>query len=179
MNLFSYVILSWIAADFVAGFFHWWEDQYAVVDWPIIGKLVAGPNALHHRDQTAFLAGNYWQRNWTTIVPTAVVGIPVTYCVHEAWLAFAFLSQANELHSWGHRKCNRVVTALQEAGIVCSPRHHAKHHRDPFSERYCVMSNWLNPLLDLIKFWRMLEMLVFWVLRVRSRSWLQLARKDK
>jgi hypothetical protein len=166
----AFVILSWLAADFIAGLFHWWEDQYAVEDWPIIGTLVAGPNALHHSDQTHFLKGNYWQRNWTTIVPAVAVGSVVCWFVPQLWLMFAFLTQANEVHAWSHRKCNGFVRMLQETGALCSPEHHARHHRDPFSRRFCVMSNWLNPVLDLIGFWRGVEWCVFQCLGVRAKS---------
>ncbi len=28
--------------------------------------------------------------------------------------------------------------------------HHGRHHRDPFEVKYCVMTDWLNPILDAI-----------------------------
>jgi hypothetical protein len=167
----GYVLFSWLLADFIAGLFHWWEDQYAVESWPIIGTLVAGPNARHHADQTAFLQGSYWERNWTTIVPAVVVGVPFCWFVPYAILTFVFLTQANEVHAMSHRKSNRVVEALQSTGFLCSPAHHQKHHRNPFSQRFCVMSNMLNPVLDLIGFWEAIEYMAWAVSGVEPKSW--------
>jgi Lipid desaturase domain len=169
--LIGYIVVCWLAADFVAGFFHWWEDQYAVESWPIIGTLVAGPNALHHADQAAFLKGSYWHRNWTTIAPAAIVGLPVTFLFPQSFLFFVFISQANEIHSWSHRRTNRIISVLQETGFLCSPLHHSKHHSSPFNIRYCVMSNWLNPFLDSVSFLSIIEHFTWVTIGVRPRSW--------
>lgn len=166
----TFILFSWLAADFIAGAFHWWEDQYAVEEWPVIGVLVAGPNAMHHLDQARFLKGNYWQRNWTTIVPTVLVGSVVCWFFPSAWLTFAFLTQANEVHAMTHRKSSSIVRMFQETGVLCSPEHHSKHHRDPFSKRFCVMSNWLNPVLDLVGFWRGIEWCVYQCLGIKPKS---------
>lgn len=167
----GFVLLSWLAADFVAGIFHWWEDNYAVEDWPMVGTLIAGPNALHHADPVNFTKGSYWERNWTTIVPAAVVGVPTVVFFPSTWLFFVFISQANEVHCWSHQKCNRLIRALQSTGIVASPEHHAKHHREPFDKRYCVMSNILNPILDLVGFWNSIERVGFFLFDAWPKSW--------
>ena len=174
----GYIVVCWAVADLIAGFFHWWEDQYAVESWPIIGTLVAGPNALHHADQSAFLKGSYWHRNWTTIVPSAVVGLPMSIVFPKSFLMFVFISQANEIHSWSHRKTNGFVSVLQEVGVLCSPLHHSKHHRVPHSARFCVMSNWCNPILDALNFWSILEHTAWFAFGVRPRSWSSVATKE-
>ena len=38
---------------------------------------------------------------------------------------------------------------------------HNKHHQGERNTNYCVMSNFLNPLLDKAQFWRRLEALIF------------------
>lgn len=161
MQLIIFIITSWIAADFISGLIHWAEDRYFRAEWPIIGKYVAIPNMIHHENSQAFLAGSYWTRNWTTIVPAAVamalrLALPG---LNNLWLAFLFLTQANEVHAWSHMtgKVNPVIHALQETGVLQSPRHHADHHRSPNMVRYCVLSNWLNPVLDSVRFWDLLE----------------------
>ena len=35
----------------------------------------------------------------------------------------------------------------------------AEHHKKPYATRYCTRTNYLNPLLDAIAFWRGLEWL--------------------
>lgn len=155
------IISAWLIADFVAGVFHWIEDRYLRVDWPIIGEHIAKPNELHHVHPQAFLAGNYWIRNWTTIVP-AMLGFFFAWLFGAPFwllLVFVFLTQANEIHAFGHMqgKVPRWVSVLQETGILQSARHHALHHKSPNRVRYCVMSNLLNPILDAIGFWSALE----------------------
>ncbi len=44
----GYLLICWLAADFMSGFWHWLEDRYFDTEWPIIGKYIAKPNRLHH-----------------------------------------------------------------------------------------------------------------------------------
>jgi ubiquitin-conjugating enzyme E2 variant len=168
----GWIVLSWLTADFIAGVFHWFEDRYWDADTPYVGALIGGPNKEHHNNPQGLLAGSYWHRNYTTIIPsiTACVTCFFVPAWRDAWLAFAFLSQANEVHAWAHSKgkVNKLIEALQETGMVQSARHHGEHHRSPFEIRYCVMSNWLNPILDVIHFWRFCEFALLGVgLRVK------------
>jgi ubiquitin-conjugating enzyme E2 variant len=168
------IILSFLAADFIAGVFHWWEDSYLDQDTPIFGRLIGGPNQLHHSDQYAFLQGSYWYRNYTTIIPS-IVACGACLCfdaTQDAWLTFLFLSQANQIHAWGHSKGKNgwLVSMAQRCGILQSCKHHAEHHRSPYHIRYCVMSPILNPILDAIGFWRYIEYVVFVTTRIEARA---------
>ena len=168
----GWIVLSYLAADFIAGAFHWFEDRYLDELTPILGRLVGGPNKMHHEQPMAMAEGGYWYRNYTTIVPAAI-GCGLCFIVPGwfwGWLTFAFLTQANEIHAWAHQKgrVNWFIEALQTTGIIQDPKHHGTHHKAPFEVRYCVMSNWLNPFLDGIGFWRGCELVLFWFgLRVR------------
>lgn len=156
------IIIGWIAADFISGVFHWFEDRYAQEDWPLIGEYIAKPNNLHHADPSAFLNQGYWSRNSTTIVP-AMIGLLVALSLNAPlWVIVSMLgvSQANEIHAWAHGRCNRVIRAIQKTGVIQSPRSHAEHHKEPHDVGYCVMTEWLNPVLDGIRFWLAIEWLV-------------------
>lgn len=158
LSFIGYLVTCWIAADFISGIFHWLEDRYARNHWPIIGKYIATPNELHHKQPSAFLVGGYWRRNWTTLavaLPSFVMLFPNKWC-----LIFLMASQANEIHAWAHQRCGRWVRVLQTTGILQSPREHGLHHQSPYAVRYCPLSNWLNPILDEIKFWQMLEWVI-------------------
>lgn len=150
-----YFLSAWIAADLVTGLVHWWEDRYGNPAWPIIGPFVVEPNIRHHTDQRAFLAGGYWHRNWTTILPAAVAGV-ACLAAGSPWgaLVAAFSSQANEIHGWSHQRCSRPIRGLQLLGIICSQEGHARHHRSPFATDFCVMTDITNPVLGAIDFWR-------------------------
>lgn len=156
-----FIIGSWLLADFIAGVFHWWEDSYLTQSDSFLGRLIGGPNQLHHADQYAFLKGTYWQRNYTTIVPS-LIAMLLCLCfepIKNGWLCMLFLSQANQIHAWAHSKKSNgwIIRGMQRLAILQSPRHHSEHHRNPFHVRYCVMSPLLNPILDAIGFWRGLE----------------------
>lgn len=165
MSFLVTLLVAWLLADLIAGFWHWIEDRYFDEKWPIIGEYIAKPNTLHHAQPSAFLAGSYWHRNWTTIVPAATALAIALLCGAPLWLllTFAFVSQANEVHAWAHQRVkSRFIRGLQEFGLLQSPRHHGVHHKAPFDCRYCVMTDWLNPVLDRIGFWLLLE----WLLKV-------------
>jgi ubiquitin-conjugating enzyme E2 variant len=149
----GYILVSWLLADFIAGVFHMLEDVYLDENTPFLGKLVGGPNKAHHTDPMGFLKGNYWHRNYTTIIPALIAALIAYIYYPPLVLTFLFVSQANEIHGWSHQKCNFLIRAIQETGFLASPRHHLGHHESPYQIRYCVMSNFLNPFLDLVYFW--------------------------
>jgi hypothetical protein len=162
--LFWQLVSAWLLADFISGFWHWLEDRYFEESWPIIGKYIAKPNQLHHAQPLEFLNGGYWQRNYTAIIPAAVA-----FALYPSWV-FVFVSQANEIHAWAHSKgkVSGWVAAIQETGFFQSPRHHGEHHRSPFDCKYCVMSDWLNPILDYVRFWPTLELWLSPFVKVRA-----------
>ena len=157
----GYVLTAWLAADFFSGLFHWLEDRYGVEDWPIIGPIVVAPNVLHHSQPTAFLRQSFIGRNWTTIVPSVLLAA-LAWMAGLNWLAlaFGFTAAANEVHAWAHQRCSRPIRALQLLGILQSQEQHAAHHRAPFDRNYCVVTDWLNPVLSAVGFWPAVESLV-------------------
>jgi len=162
VTLIGSFFAAWLLADFLSGVGHWFEDRYLVGSDSWVGRHIGAPNEKHHSQPLAFLEGNYWTRNWTCFLASGVglviglaIGLP-----YWVLLAIALTSQSNEIHAWGHQKCNKFISALQETGFLQSARHHGLHHHSPFNVRYCVHTNWLNPILDLINFWQALEWLL-------------------
>ena len=86
---FLTILYCVLIADFITGFFHWFEDTYITLDWPTLGETVGEDNITHH----------------------------------------------------------------VKPHIVC----------------YCVLTNWLNPILDATRFWRGLEFIIHHVLRVKVK----------
>jgi len=180
MGALGNVVLCWLAADFIAGAFHWFEDRYYgyLKDIPIFGKYVAEPNKVHHERPAAFTRGNYWQRNYTTLIPPLLLGVTylsilVVWQLSAAYywglLVLLFVSQANEIHCWEHMKCNAVIRKLQAIGLLQSPATHKTHHTPPYDSSYCVMSEFLNPILDGFGIWAKLEKLVYMVTGVATK----------
>lgn len=170
----AYIIGSWLLADFIAGVVHWWQDSYVQADTLLLGKLIGVRNKLHHASPTAFLMGSYWHRNYTTIIPS-MIALILCLCfelIRNGWLTMLFISQANQIHCFAHlgRRNPAWVRWLQSVGVFQSARHHNLHHGSPFEVRYCVMSNYLNWILDGSRFWRGLEYVVFIVTGYKARA---------
>lgn len=155
------VLSSYVAADFVTGLFHWLEDTYGKKSWgQWLYRNIVLPNIEHHDSPINFTRSSYWNRVELSVylaAPLVIVGL----FVHCPWLiSFAlFASQANEIHCWAHRGGgnNLAVRTLQTCRIVQRSKHHGVHHKAPYRSRYCVMTPWLNPILDGLKFWRAIE----------------------
>lgn len=160
-----YCLLAVLAADFLSGLVHWWEDTYGDPAWPLLGRTVVEPNIEHHQDPLAFTRRSAWSRNYQTVLPAAAIGAALWAWQGWAWwpaqLTLLLLSWANEVHCWSHRAVNPwPIALLQEMHVLQTSRHHARHHRAPFATQFCVLTNWLNPLLERAQFWAALERLV-------------------
>ena len=59
-----------------------------------------------------------------------------------------------------YRVVNPWVRVLQRAGLILSPEHHAIHHAAPQDKYYCITVGWMNPVLEKVRFFRILEAIV-------------------
>jgi len=171
MTIVLYILLAILVADLLTGIFHWWEDRYGNPNWFILGKYVIEPNIRHHKEPMSFCKGNYWTRNWTTLVPTLLLSIGC-YMVGYYFLSLVFIcaSQSNEIHCWEHTKTNKFIRFLQNYNILQNKKCHALHHKRPYDTNYCVMTMVVNPVLNKLNFWYYLEKLVFTIFRVKPRK---------
>jgi len=91
------------------------------------------------------------------------------------WMVLLFVLigiNANEIHKWAHRSRSengKLISALQQTGLLQSAAHHGVHHRDPKKSHYCVITNYLNPVLERIQLWSALERMIFHLLKVQRR----------
>ena len=174
--LIAKFILTVFAADFVAGFIHWLEDAYVREDTPLIGKYVARPNIVHHHYPRYMTRHNWWHTSWDLTVVSAIL-VTGAWCfgllTWEVWV-FAILSaNANEFHKWEHRSRKEngwLISFLQDIRLLQTARHHARHHTDPKNSHYCTITNFVNPVLDGLRFWDGLEWLLARTIRLRRRE---------
>ncbi len=170
-----HVIACVLAADFLSGLFHWLEDAYGREHWPITGKLITRPNILHHHDPAYFTRPSWFESAQVLLVIGLTVLLGAWALDLLSWeiiLVVAIGVNANEIHKWTHqsrRKNGRLVSWLQDLGVLQSADHHAKHHRGEKSTHYCVVTNYLNPLLEWVGLWTSLERLILLVCRLRRR----------
>jgi ubiquitin-conjugating enzyme E2 variant len=153
-------------AEFAAGVVHWFEDAYVREDTPVLGQHMARPNIVHHHYPRFMTRNNWWQSSWDLCLLSALVVLIAWACGVLTWPVWVFAlvaANANQIHKWAHRtkaENGPVITFFQKIGLLQSTRHHALHHTDPKNSHYCTTTNFLNPILDGIRFWDGLEWLL-------------------
>ena len=166
------IFILWILADFITGVVHWWEDTYGNPNWPIIGKYVVKPNLIHHKQPAKLLEGSYWSRINTSFFAALIIGVIFWLCNLLSWkvtLCLLFCVQANEIHAMSHRpdrKNSKITLFMQKIGIFQSKKMHRWHHKAPYETNFCIMSNFVNPILNKIEFWRKIEWVILKVFKI-------------
>lgn len=166
------VFLLWLAADFITGVIHWWEDTYGNPHWKVIGKHVVEPNLIHHKQPTKMLEGSYWNRINTSVFAAAIIGAIFWLVGLQAWqifLCLLFCTQGNEIHAMSHRPDKRngkAVLWLQKSGIFQSKKTHRWHHKAPYDTNFCIMSDFVNPVLNKLQFWKGVEWLILKLFKI-------------
>ncbi|MEM7768564.1 MAG: fatty acid desaturase CarF family protein [Pseudomonadota bacterium] len=152
-------------ADFVSGVFHWFEDRYGNPKWPILGPTIRA-NQEHHHTPRAFLKGSFLKRNHEVFIIGALF---LAGFWALGWLnlftgsAVAFGMFANEFHRAAHRSPKEngpLITLAQKTGLAQGFTHHAQHHRKGKDTHYCVITNYVNPVLERIGFFPALERII-------------------
>ena len=173
--IFTQFVGTVLAADFVAGFIHWLEDAYIREDTPLVGRVVARPNIVHHHYPRYMTRHTWLQSSWDLAL-FAVALLLVAWKFHfltwHIWLFAVLTANANQVHKWAHRtrkENGRLISFLQDVRILQTARHHALHHTDPKNSHYCVITNITNPILDGIRFWDGLEWLLARTLGIHRR----------
>jgi hypothetical protein len=161
------VASAYLAADLVSGVVHFVADTYFDVDTPIVGRKFVLPFRAHHADPEAMLAHDFVETNGDSclvvlfalaptalFVPVAAGGAAATLGVFV--VAFSiFIVLTNEAHRYAHAEsAPRAIRLLQRLRLILPPEEHARHHRAPFDNAYCITSGVLNPLLDRLGLFR-------------------------
>ncbi|MDX1649854.1 MAG: fatty acid desaturase CarF family protein [Myxococcota bacterium] len=149
-------------ADLGSGVVHWFCDTRFAPTTPGIGPALIAPFREHHEDPEAITRRGALEVSGYNALLGAALLVPAVPLAGRfgvglgaslllvGWAAAVLATVAtNQIHCWAHRpRPPRVVGALQRAGLLLAPAHHARHHRDPRGVAYCVTTGWCNPLLD-------------------------------
>jgi len=152
-----------LLADLISGVLHWWEDTYGDPKWPVIGPAIIAPNILHHSEPLAFTRSSYWRRNRIVFIIAALFGLAFWALGWINPLTVTMLiagAHANEIHVWSHiarRKRPALVRWLQDKHVLLTPQEHWAHHSGAFNKRYCTITNLVNPVLDKLRVFRIVE----------------------
>ena len=167
---------GYLISDFLSGLVHWAGDTVGDENTPLFGPNFVRPFRYHHVDPLDMTRHGFIETNGNNCIVAApalllvVLLMPRTTgtlfygCVivaSTAWFVFC----TNQFHKWAHAaSAPRWVRALQRAGIILSPEHHAIHHAWPQNRYYCITVGWMNPVLDRIHFFRFCEVVTDWLL---------------
>jgi ubiquitin-conjugating enzyme E2 variant len=175
MKWFVQIILGYLLADFLGGVFHWFEDTYL----PYCTKVpflsgIAKSNEMHHYYPRLIVNRKWYQNIYETFLITltffVIFCFTLSYKIWKNYWIFIFTlliisTFLNILHKFAHmRDCetHAIVKAFQFFGLIQKHEYHAVHHEGA-DQRYCVLSVYLNPILDTIHFWRGVEHIILLV----------------
>ncbi len=167
------IFLLWLMADFITGMIHWWEDAYGNPTWRILGKYVIQPNLEHHKNPRRLIKGSYWNRVDTSVYLAFMIGFVSYFCGVLSWGMIVFLvfsSQANEVHAASHRtdkENGKILVFLQSIGLLQKRKTHGWHHKAPYDTNFCVMTEFLNPVLNKIDFWAKMEWSILKIFKIK------------
>lgn len=161
------ILATWLVVDFISGLVHWSEDSYGSPTTPLVGRHITKPNLLHHFSPRAFVWNN-WFGSSKLLVAASLAALGVAHLIGHlspmVIVAAVLGANANQVHKWSHRtkaENGPIVTLAQRLRLIQSPRHHHQHHVGGKDSHYCVLTDFLNPVLDASRFWRGVE----WLLR--------------
>lgn len=162
-------------ADFVSGLVHWLEDAYARPGMKFVGRI-AEENLRHHARPREFINKSWWESSSDLLLVGLLASLValLTHTFSGWFLLFVVLTiNANQIHKWAHqgpRENPRLVTWLQQKKVLQTPHEHAKHHSGEKNTNYCVITNYLNPVLERIGFWKGLEDAIEFVAGIKRRT---------
>ncbi len=139
------------------------------------GNLITKPTILHHY-QPVYFTRHGWFKSADLLLAIGAVVLFAAWLLNslncEVVLVVGISVNANEIHKWAHRtprQNGRLISFFQDVGMLQSRSHHTQHHRAQKNTHYCVMTNYLNPVLEAAGLWPFLERLILLVLGVERR----------
>jgi plasmanylethanolamine desaturase len=173
------VALGLPAADFLSGFIHWAGDTWGRVTTRWVGPRLLVPFRYHHLHPRDMLRSPFVTTNGdAAMVACLVLGAALLIPVDSFGFAAVFVVATgawglptSQIHKWAHDpRPPRVVRWLQGAGLILSPENHRRHHRTRLGPHYCITTGWCNPVLERLRFWKVLEWVVSRVANVQPRN---------
>jgi plasmanylethanolamine desaturase len=165
-------LAGYLVADFLSGFVHWAGDTVGDETTPVFGPNFVRPFRYHHVDPKDITRHDFIETNGNNCIVVAPIlaflmltmpktSGPYFYCTVVVAFTSWFVFCTNQFHKWAHDDHPAGwIRVLQRMGLILSPEHHAIHHASPQNKSYCITVGWMNPLLDRIGFFRILESLI-------------------
>ena len=159
LKIFALILIT----DLFTGAVHWWEDAYGNPEWKFLGKAIVIPNLEHHQYPRKFLKHGMWPRirlSFIIAIGLGSIAYAFNFLSWEVAFVLCYASLANEIHAITHKtdkENGKLICWIQKTGLIQSRRMHGHHHSSPYDINYCVLTNYLNPVLNMIHFWTAIE----------------------
>ncbi|MQM02920.1 hypothetical protein Taro_035690 [Colocasia esculenta] len=170
---------GYVLADLGTGVYHWGIDNYGGPSTPVFGAQIDAFQG-HHRWPWIITRREFANNLHALGRVMALAMLPFDLATDDAVVhAFAAvfggcIMFSQLFHAWAHGTKSRLpplVVALQDLGLLVSRGEHAAHHRPPYNGNYCIVSGVWNEFLDKHRVFEAMEMVIFFRLGVRPRSW--------
>ncbi|KAL2523689.1 Fatty acid desaturase 4 [Abeliophyllum distichum] len=172
--------IGYVLADLGSGIYHWGIDNYGDSETPFFGTQIEAFQG-HHKWPWTITRRQFANNLHALARAVTFTVIPLDLICNDNAVLHGFVGVCSgcimfsqQFHAWAHctkSKLPAAVVALQDAGILVSRSQHAAHHRPPYNNNYCIVSGVWNEILDNSKFFEAMEMILFFKLGVRPRSW--------
>ncbi|KAE9619661.1 putative B domain of TMEM189, localization domain-containing protein [Lupinus albus] len=171
--------VGYILADLGSGIYHWGIDNYGDGSTPFVGSQIEAFQG-HHKFPWTITKRQFANNLHALARVVTFVVLPINLvCHHPTVQAFVAMFAgcimfSQQFHAWAHGTKSRlppIVVALQEAGVLVSRSQHGAHHRPPYNNNYCIVSGVWNEFLDKHKVFEAMELILYFTLGVRPRSW--------
>jgi hypothetical protein len=152
------ILFIYLMADFATGVFHFYADNYGVMDGKFLRNSV-NLLLIHHIEPEKIASLTYWELTGG-VYKFAFIIFPISLVFGFHWEILVFLlisAQANVVHKWSHSRSEdtpSIAKFLQKFKLIQGKRQHQYHHIAGFENNYCVMSPYMNPILESVYFWK-------------------------
>jgi len=162
--------IGYLAADLLTGTIHWFCDTFFSEKTPVIGPFIIFSFREHHTQPYLITEDKFIEQDTTSffvlLIPliSAVYSDSIypqnlgSYLFHTALIGLSIGAfSTNLFHKWAHMDSPpKLIRKFQNMGLILNRERHKIHHAN-HSRSFCVTSGLLNPLLDKIKFFQLLE----------------------
>ncbi|KAJ8437701.1 hypothetical protein Cgig2_030723 [Carnegiea gigantea] len=164
-------LVGYILADLGSGVYHWAIDNYGDATTPILGAQIEAFQG-HHKWPWTITRRQF--ANNLHALARVITFMTSSYMTQPNSRLSGCIMFSQQFHAWAHStksKLPKIVVGLQDLGVLVSRSQHADHHRPPYNSNYCIVSGVWNKFLDENKIFEILEMMLFFQLGLRPRSW--------
>ncbi len=177
LSLLTALLFGYVLADFASGVVHWLADRYGTTETWLFGENFVRSFREHHRDPLAITRHDFITTNGDSclfVVPVLTLAATLGGSLFADGAALALgaaVLMTSQIHRWAHMDAPpRAVAWLQRRRLILAADRHRAHHAAPFDRHYCITTGWLNPLLDGLRFFPLLERFIALTLRLEARS---------